>query len=85
MTRHTTTELDQLVRDALDEVAPDVDASAADATADFHDDLGLDSMDMLNLAIEVESLTGIGIPEQDYPRISSISTCVAYLAAHEEA
>jgi acyl carrier protein len=68
------------VRAALSEVAPDVDAAVA-ADADFHDDLGLDSMDTLNLTIALHEATGIDIPEVDYPRITSIATCVAYLRA----
>ncbi len=74
------TELDALVRQALDEVAPDVDAPTVDADADFHDELGLDSMDALNLAIALHEATGIDIPERDYPQITSIASCVSYLA-----
>jgi acyl carrier protein len=75
-------ELDAVVRRVLDEVAPDVGASDADADADFHDDFGLDSMDTLNLAIGLAEATGVDIPERDYPRIVSISSTVAYLATH---
>jgi acyl carrier protein len=60
-------------------VAPDIDAAAVSADADFHDDLGLDSMDALNLAIAVHEATGVDIPEVDYAEIRSIESCVAYL------
>ena len=72
--------LEEIVRRALAETAPDVDAATVDAAADFHDDLGLDSMDSLNLAIVLHEATGIDIPEVDTPQITSIATCVAYLA-----
>jgi acyl carrier protein len=72
-------ELEAIVRRALAETAPDVDATAVDANADFHDELGLDSMDSLNLAIALHDATGIDIPEIDAPQITSIATCVAYL------
>jgi len=72
-------ELEQIVRGAVADVAPDVDAESVAAGADFHDDLGLDSMDALNLAIALHEATGVDIPEVDYPRITSIATCVAYL------
>jgi acyl carrier protein len=75
-------DLDAVVRRVLDEVAPEVGANDADADADFHDDFGLDSMDTLNLAIGLAEATGVDIPERDYPRIASISSAVAYLAAH---
>lgn len=76
------TELDAVVRQAIAEIAPDTDAGTVDAHADFHDDLGLDSMDSLNLAIAIHEAIGIDIPEVDYPQITSIAACVAYLDAH---
>lgn len=70
------------VRRVLGEVAPDLDPGGLDADADFHDDLGLDSMDTLNLAIGLHDATGIDIAERDYPRITSVTSCIAYLHAH---
>jgi acyl carrier protein len=72
-------ELEHVVRASIAEVAPDVDADSIERDADFHDDLGLDSMDSLNLAIELHDATGIDIPERDYSRITSIASCVDYL------
>jgi acyl carrier protein len=80
----TTTEPDDLdarVRQALEDVAPDLDSATIARDADFHDDLGLDSMDSLNLAIALEERTGVTVPERDYPKVHSIETCVAYLRA----
>ena len=74
--------LEQVVRDALHEIAPDVDAETVEAGADFHDDLGLDSMDSLNLAIALHEATGVDIPEVDYARITNVATCTEYLRAH---
>jgi acyl carrier protein len=75
-------DLEALVRGAVADIAPEVGADAVDADADFHDDLGLDSMDALNLAIALHEATGVDIPERDYPEITSIATCVEYLRAH---
>jgi acyl carrier protein len=72
-------DLERAVRHALGEVAPDVGADTVDADADFHDDLGLDSMDTLNLAIALHEATGIDIPERDYPHVASVDRCIAYL------
>ena len=38
-------------------------------------------MDALNLAIALHEATSVDIPERDYPQITSIATCVTYLAA----
>jgi acyl carrier protein len=75
-------DLEQTVREVLHEVAPDVDAHAVAADADFHDDLGLDSMDVLNLAIALQDRTGVEVPELDYPRIQTVTACAAYLREH---
>jgi acyl carrier protein len=72
-------DLDAAVRGALADVAPDVDVATVESDADFHDDLGLDSMDTLNLAIALHAATGVDIPERDYARITSVEECVAYL------
>jgi acyl carrier protein len=79
-----TPDLDAVVRAALGEVAPDLDPGALGVDDDFHDDLGLDSMDALNLAIALHDATGIDIPERDAPKITSIATCVAYLRTRLE-
>jgi acyl carrier protein len=63
---------------ALAEVAPDVEPD--DLDADLHDVLGLDSMDTLNLAAALGRLTGIDIPERDFPELRTIRQLEAYLA-----
>jgi acyl carrier protein len=62
---------------ALEEVAPDVEPH--DLDADFHDVLGLDSMDTLNLAAAIGRSTGIDIPERDFPELRTIRELEAYL------
>jgi acyl carrier protein len=65
---------------ALSIVAPDVDP--ADLDADLHDDLGLDSMDLLNVAAAIAERSGIEIPERDYPGLRTIRQVADYLDAH---
>ena len=42
--------------------------------------LGLDSMDLLNLAAEIARLSGIEIPERDYPSLRTMRQLEDYLA-----
>ncbi len=65
---------------ALAMVAPDVDPAELDA--DLHDDLGLDSMDLLNVAAAIAEGTGIEIPERDYPGLRTIREVAGYLESH---
>ncbi len=71
----------QIVRTALGKVAPDVDAAALDPDLDLQDEAGLDSMDVLNLVVEVYEATGTEIPERDYPYLSTLGGFADYLAA----
>ena len=64
----------------LGEVAPEADLDTVDYSADLRDDLELDSMDILNLAIGLAEATGVEVPERDYPRIVTIDGAVSYLA-----
>jgi acyl carrier protein len=65
---------------ALAAIAPDIDPTA-DIDADLHDDLGLDSMDLVNLAAEVARRTGIDIPERDYGSLRTTRQLEVYLTA----
>lgn len=75
-------DLEETVRRVIEEVAPDLRATTIELDDDFHDDLGLDSMDALNLAVALHDATGVDVPERDYPKINSVRTCVDYLARH---
>lgn len=63
----------------LGQVAPEVDLSSVDPTEDIREQLDLDSMDILNLAIGLFQATGVEVPERDYARIVTIDGAVAYL------
>ena len=75
-------DLRQTIVDALLEVAPDVDASALDATRAFRDQFDFDSMDTLNFVLALHHRVGIDIPERDYPELSSLDGAARYLEAH---
>jgi acyl carrier protein len=62
-------------------VAPDVDPDNLDA--DLHDDLGLDSMDLLNLAEELAKRCGIEILARDAPGLRTIRHLETYLNDHQ--
>ena len=77
---------DETLRDAvlrvLGEVAPETELAAVDDDEDLRDQLDLDSMDILNLAVGLYQATGVDVPERDYPRIVTVDGAVAYLAEH---
>jgi acyl carrier protein len=61
-------------------IAPDVDPATVIPGIDFRDQFDFDSMDTLNLAIELHRQFGVDVPEADYSRLASLDKCVAYLA-----
>lgn len=61
-------------------VAPDLDPGTIGDHDHLQDDLGLDSMDFLNLVSALHKRLGLPIPEVDYPRLATPAKAVAYLA-----
>lgn len=64
---------------ALRHVAPEADLGSVPGDVELREELDIDSMDFLNLLIEVSAQTGIDIPEADYGRVSTLDRFVAYL------
>lgn len=76
--------LREVVLRVLGEVAPEADAAAVAGDLDLREELELDSMDILNLAIGLFQVTGVEVPERDYAQIVTIDGCVAYLGERLE-
>ena len=72
-------EIKPIVLNALCDVAPDVDPATLDPELAFSDQFDFDSMDRLNFAVGLHKALGIDIPEKDYPRLASLSGCIAYI------
>ena len=64
----------------LARVAPDIDPASVGADDHLQDDLGLDSMDVLNFVTALHERLGVDVPEADYPEIATLSRAVAYIA-----
>jgi len=72
-------ELERQVRAALYAIAPDLESEPLDANVRYRDQFEFDSMDFLRYVIELHRLTGVNIPESDYPRLETQAGAVAYL------
>lgn len=62
-----------------------VDASKVSASAHFVNDLGLDSLDSVELVMAIEDEFCIEIPDDDAEKIASVPQAIAYLAKHPNA
>lgn len=67
------------ITESLIEVAPDIDRNTLDPDINFRDQFEVDSVDFLNFILDLEKRLGIKIPEVDYPKLSGMKGCLAYL------
>ena len=69
----------QVVLDIIAEIAPDEDLSNIKPDVRLRDQLDLDSMDFLDIVMELRKQHGIEVPEEDYARLESLDSCAEYL------
>lgn len=58
-----------------------VEESEVTPTASFVEDLGADSLDLVELVMEFETVFGIQIPDEDTERIRRVQDAVDYIQA----
>lgn len=75
----TKEECKQIVLDIIAEIAPDEDLSNVESSVRLRDQLDLDSMDFLDIVMELRKQHGIEVPEDDYPKLASLDSCADYL------
>jgi acyl carrier protein len=66
----------------VDQLSVEEDDVAADAS--FFDDLGADSLDIVELVMALEDQFGISIPDEDAESIKTVGDAVDYIAANLE-
>ena len=54
-------------------------------SAHFHNDLGLDSLDTVEIVMALEEEFGFEIPDNEADKISSINLAVDFIASHPQA
>ena len=67
------------VIDILSDIAPDEDLGELKEEVPFRDQLELDSMDFLDIVMELRKRYRVQIPEEDYPQLGSMKSTVEYL------
>jgi acyl carrier protein len=75
----TADEIRQVVLDILGDIAPDEDLSKLNDDIPFREQLELDSMDFLDIVMELRKRYRIQIPEEEYGELVSMSSTVKYL------
>ncbi|KAL5714017.1 Acyl carrier protein 2 [Ranunculus cassubicifolius] len=62
-----------------------VDPSKVTPTAHFQNDLGLDSLDTVEIVMALEEEFGFEIPDNEADKINSIGLAVDFIASHSQA
>lgn len=75
----TEDQVKQIVIDIIAEIAPDEDTTNIKPEIKLREQLDLDSMDFLDIVMELRKQHNIEVPEADYPQLASLDTCAAYL------
>lgn len=75
----TEDQVKQIVIDIINEIAPDEDTSGLKGEISLRDQMDLDSMDFLDIVMELRKQHGIEVPETDYPELASLDSCATYL------
>jgi acyl carrier protein len=76
----TKDEIREEVLDILQDIAPDEDLSELSDEQPFREQLELDSMDFLDIVMELRKRHRIQVPEEDYVHLASMKSTVEYLA-----
>lgn len=75
----TPAEIREEVLDILENIAPDEDFSDLEDSKSFQEQVELDSMDFLDIVMELRKRYRIQIPEQDFGNLQSMQSTVEYL------
>lgn len=75
----TPAEIRDEVLDILSDIAPDEDLSNLKDDVRFREQMELDSMDFLDIVMELRKRHRVQIPEDDYVNLATMNSTVAYL------
>ena len=73
-------EIKRIVLDIIATVAPDADLSTLKHDVRLRDQLDMDSMDFLDIVMELRKRYKIEVPKEDYTHLASLDSCASYLA-----
>ena len=72
-------EIIQAIKDIITTIAPDEDVTSLATDVRLREQIELDSMDFLDIVMELRKRYGVQVPEEDYKELATLDGCVAYL------
>jgi acyl carrier protein len=77
---YTQQKIQQIILEAIQEVAPEIEQEDIDMDEDIREECDLDSMDFLNYLIALKKSTGFSIAEGDYTQVNTFNKMLSYLS-----
>ena len=75
----TKEEISQAIIDIINDILPEGDCSGVDPNVRLRDQLELDSMDFLDIVMELRKQYAVEVPEEDYLKLATLNSCIEYL------
>ncbi len=75
----TRDDIKDLILEIIKDIDEDADFEALQSDQPLRDQLDLDSMDFLDIVMELRKRHKLQIPEEDYPQLASLDSCANYL------
>lgn len=72
-------EVKKIVVEIIADVAPDEDVTGINSAESLRDQLDLDSMDFLDIVMELRKRHKVEVPSEDYGELATLDSCVSYL------
>jgi acyl carrier protein len=75
----TIDEIKNVILEIIQDIDDEADFTDLNSGESLRDQLDLDSMDFLDIVMELRKRYQIQIPEADYPELATLDSCVNYL------
>ncbi|WP_456387267.1 acyl carrier protein [Desulfolithobacter sp.] len=75
----TRDEIKDMILEIIEDIDEDADFDGLDPDKPLRDQLDLDSMDFLDIVMELRKRYQLQIPEEEYPELNTLNSCVNYL------
>jgi len=75
----TIDEIREVILEIIQDIDDEADLDNLNSGEALRDQLDLDSMDFLDIVMELRKRYQIQIPEEDYPQLATLDSCVNYL------
>ena len=73
------TDIRQAILEILEDIQPDLDFSQLQDEVPLREQFELDSMDFLDIVMELRTRYRVEVPEEDYGQMRTMASTVAYL------